>query len=147
MPFTRPELRVSSIFGSSRPCSHRIENTNGIFPAYSMKSLRQIHHVHQDNINAWLEYFGFKYPNLETLGIGSGHVDYDAITETTVRWEAVIEHCLYLNRISFFEFFLNIKFYKMHLQRITMLKKAQSLFTWPSHVTDKSASQTSKDAD
>ncbi|KAL7315208.1 hypothetical protein PS15m_006689 [Mucor circinelloides] len=89
-----------------------------------MKSLRLIHHVHQNNINAWLEYIGSKYPNLETLGIGGGHVDSDAITETTVRWETVIERCLYLNRISFFGFFLNIKFYKMLLQRITMVKKS-----------------------
>ncbi|GAN01370.1 hypothetical protein MAM1_0006d00803 [Mucor ambiguus] len=127
-----PKLRCLCIFGgSSRTDNHRLEYTTDISPAYNLKSLKLIHLIHprQDSIMGWVRYICCKYPNLETLEIENGHMDSDMLTKTTVRWETVVECCPNLNRISL------------------QIEKAENLFTQSSRATDKSASQTSDDAD
>ncbi|KAK4516932.1 uncharacterized protein ATC70_000260 [Mucor velutinosus] len=128
-----PKLRFLCVFGSSssssssssRPDIHHLENITDIVPAFNLKSLKLIHLIHprQGIVKAWVRYICYRYPNLETLEIENGHMDSDMQTDTTVKWETVVECCPHLNRISLFGFPLNMKFYKTLLQCTTLLER------------------------
>ncbi|KAL0146386.1 hypothetical protein V8B55DRAFT_1321731 [Mucor lusitanicus] len=122
---TCPNLRSLCIVGNSGGSdSHDLENTTDISSSYSLKSLRLIHVIHprQDIIKPWVRYICCKYPNLETLEIENGHMDSNMLTDTTVRWESIVECCPHLHRISLFGYSLNLKFYTTLSQCTTLLK-------------------------